>query len=160
MMRAMHGNMQRGGFRWRGEGGEVYRSGDTDVVTAVEENNLCVCEMVTNAKRGRRGQRNQRGERNSEAKLSERRGESWGRMADGIFRYVFMVLPQMTGCEHVARVFIGREEVPVVVMLKMMEICGAGGPVLWQMEAQLIFPPSMFLYSLNVDDSEGQLSIT
>lgn len=75
----------------------------------------------------------------SEAKLSERQGESWGRMADGIFRYVFMVLPQMTVCE--ARVFIGREEVPVVVMLKMMEICGAGGPVLWQMEAQLIFSP-------------------
>lgn len=41
-----------------GGGGEVYRSGDTDMVTAVEENNLC--EMVTNAKRG---QRNQRGER-------------------------------------------------------------------------------------------------
>lgn len=36
------------------EGGvEVYRSGDMDMVTAVEENNLCVCEMVTNAKRGR-----------------------------------------------------------------------------------------------------------
>lgn len=83
------------------------------MVTAVEENNLCACEMVTNAKRGRRGQRNQRGERKSQAKLSERQGESWGRMADGIFRYVFMVLPQMTVCEDVARVFIGREKVPV-----------------------------------------------
>lgn len=30
-----------------GWGGEVYRSGDLDVVTAVEENNLCICEMLT-----------------------------------------------------------------------------------------------------------------
>lgn len=36
-----------GGGGGGGGGGEVYRSGDSDVVTAVEENNLCICEMVT-----------------------------------------------------------------------------------------------------------------
>lgn len=41
------------------------------------------------------------------------KGESWGKMVDGIFRDVFMGSAQTTVCEYKTRVFGGRQEVPV-----------------------------------------------
>lgn len=67
-------------------------------------------------------------------------------MADGIFRYVFMVLPQMIVCEHGARVFIGREKVPVVASSDQNDgdlWCRRPSPVADGSTADF-FPPACF----------------
>lgn len=71
-----------------------------------------------------------------------------------VYLDVFKVSPQMAGSEYITRVFIGGRKSPKgLQMLKMKEICSE----LQEFCGRLKHIPLVFLYPLNVDDSEGQL---